>query len=505
MIDVVDKETIRKLYHVQGKSIRWIARELGFARQTVKKAIQDSSPPKYNLVRPKSKPVISPIKSIVEQWVKEDKERPPKQHHTGHRIFERLVEEYDYQGSESGIRRLLGQLRRKEKETFVPLEFIPGSNAQCDWCEATIIIAGEKILAQVFLIRLGNSRMPFVMVFPHQRQEAFFDGMVCAFGFWEGVPKSITYDNLKTAVYKVLRGRTRIEQNNFINFRSHYLFESRYCNPGRGNEKGSVENLAGFTERNFFTPEPEAKTWTEINTLLIERCLKYARTHKAPGTNLTVEEAWQAEKKHLLPLPVRQFDCCRHIEVNAAKNQLVRFENNFYSVPQGWVNHRLTLKAYVHKVEITGSHLLVASHKRSYACGDEIYDLDHYLETLYTKPRALEDSKPFKRAKLPNIFKKYLASLKEHHRQPEREFVKILMLHRETGWDALESALERAFSEGMYQADGVRQILEKITCKRLVATDSSPGRYPHLASFKVDMPKVSKFNQLLTWPGVMVH
>ncbi|MBP7331029.1 MAG: helix-turn-helix domain-containing protein [Firmicutes bacterium] len=92
MINVVDKETIRKLYHVQGKSIRWIARELGFARQTVKKAIQDSLPPKYDLVKPKPKPVIGPIKSIVEQWLKEDKERPPKQHHTGHRIFERLVE-----------------------------------------------------------------------------------------------------------------------------------------------------------------------------------------------------------------------------------------------------------------------------------------------------------------------------------------------------------------------------------------------------------------------------
>lgn len=504
MIKVVDKEIIRKLHHVQGKSIRWIARELGFSRQTVKKAIQDSSPPKYNMAKQKPKPMIDPIKNIVEQWLKEDKERPPKQHHTGHRIYERLVEEYDYRGSESGIRRLLGQLRRKEKETYVPLEFTPGSNAQCDWCEATIIIAGEKTLAQVFLIRLGNSRMPFVMVFPHQRQEAFFEGMVSAFGFLEGVPKSITYDNLKTAVYKVLKGRNRIEQNNFINFRSHYLFESRYCNPGRGNEKGAVENLAGFAERNFFTPEPEAGTWAEINNLLREKCLKYA-TRKTPGTNITIEEAWQIEKQHLLPLPSREFDCCRHIEVDAAKNQLVRFENNFYSVPQGWINHRLTLKAYVHQVEITGSHLLIASHKRSYACGEEVYDLDHYLETLYAKPRALEDSKPFRRAKLPGIFNKYLASLKEHHHRPEREFVKILMLHRETGWDALEKALEQAFSDGIFQADAVKQILEKITCRRLAPTESPPGRYPHLAGFIVDPPKVNRFNQLLTPPGVMIH
>lgn len=505
MISVVDKEIIRKLYHVQGRSIRWIARELGCARQTVKKAIQDSEPPKYKLTKPRHQPVISQIKSIVEQWLEEDKNNPPKQHHTGHHIYERLVEEYNYQGSESGIRRVLGQLRHKEKETYVPLEFLPGSNAQCDWCEVTVIIAGERTLAQVFLLRLGNSRMPFVMVFPHQRQEAFFEGMSQAFPFWGGIPHSITFDNLKVAVFKVLKGRNRLEQNNFINFRSHYLFESRYCNPSRGNEKGSIENLAGFVERNFFTPLPEADTWKGINDFLSERCLRYARTHKVPGTEILVEEAWLLEKQHLLPLPKRQFDCCRRVEVEAAKNQLVRFENNFYSVPGAWVGQHLTLKAYVYQVEINSNHMMIASHRRSYDRGEEIYNLDHYLETLYKKPRALEDARPFRRAKLPVAFQKYLDVLKQHHRQPEREFVQILMLHRETDWEALAGAVEEALRQGIYQATGVRQILENMTGKHLVNTPLTPGRYPHLANYKVDRPRVSKFDQLLGQPGVMVH
>ena len=304
MISVVDKEIIRKLYHVQGKSIRWIAREIGCARQTVRKAIQNAEPPKYNLAKPRPKPVIGPIKAIVEQWLKEDQDRPLKQRHTGRRIYERLVEEYGYQGSESGIRRLLGQLRRKEKETFVPLEFTPGSNAQCDWCEVTVIIAGEKTVVQVFLLRLGNSRMPFVMIFPHQRQEAFFEGMSQAFIFWGGVPRSLTFDNLKAAVFKILKGKNRVEQNNFINFRSHYLFESRYCNPGRGNEKGGIENLVGFIERNFFTPLPEADTWEELNARLVEKCRQYAKTHKVPGTKVAVEAILAGrERTPLTPAP----------------------------------------------------------------------------------------------------------------------------------------------------------------------------------------------------------
>lgn len=505
MIKVVDKEIIRKLYHVQGKSIRWIARELGCARQTVKKAIQDTEPPKYNLTKPRNKPVISQIKSIVEQWLEEDKKNPPKQHHTGHRIYERLVEEYGYQGSESGIRRLLGQLRRKEKETYIPLEFLPGSNAQCDWCEVTVIMARDKTVVQVFLMRLGNSRMPFVMVFPNQRQEAFFEGMVHAFKFWGGVPKSVTYDNLKAAVYKILSGRNRIEQNNFINFRSHYLFDSRYCNVCRGNEKGKVENLAGFVERNFFTPLPEADTWEEINILLTERCLKYAKASKVPETKITVEEAWHEEKKHLLPLTKRPFDCCRHVEVEAAKNQLVRFENNFYSVPQGWVGQNLILKAYVHRIEICSNRMTVADHSRSYDSGKENYDLDHYLETLYKKPRALEDAKPFRRAKLPDVFQNYLTELKKYHQQPEREFVQILMFHRETGWETLSSALEEALQQGMYQSVGVKQILENMTGKHLVAVTCTPARYPHLASYKVDQPKLNRFDQLLDQGRGMIH
>lgn len=271
------------------------------------------------------------------------------------------------------------------------------------------------------------------------------------------------------------------------------------------NEKGGVENLAGFVERNFFTPEPEAKTWAEMNALLADRCLKYARIHKVPVTKITVEEAWQVEKKHLLPLPKRQFDCCRHVEVSAAKNQLLRFENNFYSVPQAWVGRPLILKSYVHWIEIYSSRLMVARHLRSYASGEETYDLDHYLETLYAKPRALEDSKPFKRARLPAIYQKYLDNLKVRHRRPEKEFVQILMLHRETSWEALTGALAEALKQGVYQADGVRQILEKMTGKHIMIEPLPADRQSHLAGFKVQRPRVSKFDLLLGQPGVTVH
>jgi transposase len=502
MISVVDKELIRKLHFVEGKSIRWIHRHFGYARQTIRKALKDAAPPEYRLNRPRPQPVTGAIRSVLAEWVAEDEAKlQKKQRHTGQRMYERLVEEYGYTGSPSTIRRLVGELRRRTRETFVPLEFPAGSNAQCDWGQAPVIIDGLELLAEIFALRLSYSRMPFVMAFPTQRQEAFMEGHVQGFLFLGGVPHSITYDNLKTAVYKVLAGRNRIEQNAFIAFRSHYLFTSRYCNTGRANEKGRVENLIGFVHRNFFTPVPEAGDWDGLNALLAERCRQYAATHRVPGTRLTVADAWAAEKEHLLPLPPHPFPCCRYVETRAAQNQLVRFENNYYSVPAAYVGRPLLLKAFVHRIEIYADRLCVATHRRSYGTGEEVYDLDHYLETLYRKPGALEDAKPWRRAGLPEVYRRYLAALKEHHPRPEREFVQILLFHREVGWETLTRALEEAATSRVYHAAGVREILLRLTGKYLPPV----GPPESLAAYKVARPNLRRFDLLLSSAGRVCH
>jgi hypothetical protein len=128
--------------------------------------------------------------------------------------------------------------KRKRREAYLPLKFDPGMDAQVDWGEAEVEMAGERVMAQVFLMRLNYSRVRFVMAFPFQKQEAFLEGHVSAFHFLGGVPRRITYDNLKTAVFKLLEGHNRVEQEAFKAFRSHCLFQSNYCNRGQGHEKG---------------------------------------------------------------------------------------------------------------------------------------------------------------------------------------------------------------------------------------------------------------------------
>ncbi len=152
------------------------------------------------------------------------------------------MDDYDYQGSESNVRRVVAELRQAEKETYIPLAFEPGTNAQCDWGSGYIYLDGQYTEVQLFCIRMTSSRQPFVMAFPHQKQEAFFAGHVQAFTRLGGVPATITYDydNLKTAVLKVLQGRNRHEQSRFIALRSHYLFES-IAHPGGEMKRGKLK------------------------------------------------------------------------------------------------------------------------------------------------------------------------------------------------------------------------------------------------------------------------
>ena len=200
------------------------------------------------------------------QLIIESEQMPRKQRYTGHKIYQ-LVQAEGYPGSEGNVHHYVSQQRqaRKHHPAYLPLEFDPGRDAQVDWGEVVAEIGGERQKVQIFVMRLNHSKARFVMAFPFEKQEAFFEGHIQAFHFFGGVPRRITYDNLKTAVFRVLEGHNRQEQNAFVAFRSYYLFESNYCTPAQGHEKGGVESDVGYAQRNFFAPIPQAKDFASLN------------------------------------------------------------------------------------------------------------------------------------------------------------------------------------------------------------------------------------------------
>jgi transposase len=498
VIDVDEKELIRRAHFLQGLSMRRIARERRHSRHTVRRALEDPGPPVYRRRQPKPRPVLGPYAAVIDQWLVEDQQRPPKQRHTARRIYNRLVAEYGFRGGESTVRQYVRERRPNRPEVVIPLEHDP-SEAQVDWGVAQVIMAGRQTSVRLFCFRLCYSQKPFVMAFPTERREAFFAGHVTAFSFIGGVPRRITYDNLPTAVQRILKGGRREEQREFIAFRSHYLFESNFCRPGRegAHEKGLVENLVGFGRRNFLVPLPEVDSFEELNALLLARC-QASDGRLLADQGRTVREAWEAEQPHLLPLPRFAWPCCTVHVLKSSRSSVVRFEGNRYSVPAGYAGRNVLLRAYVDRVDIAHGERIIASHPRSYNRGQDILDPYHYVPVLQVKPGAFHHAKAVRRYPWPPVFRRALAFLEERHPdgQGVREFLRILALKEEAGEESLGQALELALRYRCLAADAVRHLLHQ-----LEAPEQEPPRLD-LCTLRVVAPTVpvrdvTLYNQLL--------
>lgn len=465
MISVEEREEARRAYFVEKKSQRQIARELQMARKTVRKAIAEAAAGAYTLRTPRPALRLGPYKARIDELLAESERMPRKQRYTGHKLFEILCQE-GYQGAESSVRAYIGKRRRAQRRPplYLPLEFDPGVDAQADWGEAQVMLAGEQVTVQLFCMRLCYSRRLFMMAFPAQTQEAFFAGHVQAFAFFGGVPQRISYDNLKAAVLEVLKGHTRREQQAFIAFRSHYLFESRFCTPGQGHEKGSIEHAVGYGRRNFLVPLPEVDSYAALNALLLTRCAA-DDARQVEGQPQTIGAAWRQEAPLLRPLPAQAYRCCVSRQVTLTPYSQVEFAGNRYSVPADRAQRHLLLRAYPFHVEILDQEELLASHPRCYAKHQDIFDPLHYLSLVAQRPGAFEHARPLRQWRVgwPPSYERLLAALRSDapEGQSVREFVRILSLHRRYPAPLIEAAVEEALLYGCIRADGVELCLRR--------------------------------------------
>jgi len=433
---------------------------------------------------------MDPFKAIIERWLEEDKSQPKKQRHTAHRIYTRLVGEHNFTGGERTVRQYISRLKPNFQEMFIPLEFDPGADAQCDWGVAFVYMGDKLVPVQVLCMKLSYSGKPFVMAFPTQRQEAFFEGQHQAFNWYQGIPARVGYDNLTLAVQKVLRGRNRDEQQAFIAFRSHYLFQSHFAMPRHPQEQGRVESLVGYMRRNYFVPVPRVKSFEELNWMLLERLSEDDR-RLVPGKEISIGEAWEQEKGKLLPLPRISYRCCISRPLKANHLSLVNFDNNRYSIPVEYGIAKLTLQAYVWRVEIACGDRVIATHERCYEKGQDILNIDHYLPLLIQRPGAFPYAKPVRQWKMPEVYREFLEALtKRVNGSGVREFLQVMALGRTYGKENLEQAMKQALSENRADAERVRQLVNRENCSSSIST--APAMY----QVRVILPDLSRFDEL---------
>lgn len=489
MIKMAQLEDIRKMYFMEGLSIREIHRRTGIHRDTISKylSLDEPQPPKYQSSKERNHPVLGPYIPMIKQILEEDKTRHRKQQHTGTKILERLKEE-GYSGGYSTLTDYLRKEYKKQREAFLPLEFELGTYAEVDWTEAYFYLKGKETKAHIFVMKLRGSGGFYVRAYPFEKQEAFFDGHIKCFEFMNGVPYRVTYDNLKTAVKKVLQGSNREEQEQFISLRTHYLYESSFCRPARGNEKGGVENAGKEAVRKFFVPYPDVDSFDELNEYLHAECLKL----------LSKNPKWEAEKAALRPLPKVRFNGARYKEAKVNRYSMVQFETNRYSVPTTYVDERVTVRATADQIDIMVKDSVIAHHPRNYGRNQDNIILDHYLELLLQKSRALGNTKVYNPQSLPEVYEQYRRILISRNPKGNREFVKILMLHRDYPPTYVTEAVEMAMLYNIYGYDGVLNILGQLLLKSHKVIHLSKEKLQGIPDVQVTPPDLDKYKVLMS-------
>ena len=447
MLGMVDIELIKKM-RKKGYSIREISRITEWSRQTVRRHLDaPAEPPSYSLARPRPSPVMDPFLGVVRQWLREDEDAPPKQRHTARRVYDRLVEEYGFTGAEVTVRKAVAGLRGKRIEAYVPLEAPWGRIAQVDFAGAVVTIQGKRTEIALFCMRAKASKVPFVLALPSEKLEALLAGHVEAFEFFGGVFDEIWYDNPKTAVTKILSGPYRVEHEQLSALRAHYLFDSSFCTPARGNEKGSVENLVGYVRRNALVPHSRSFSCLgALNEHLHAWCERERARH---------EDAWAIEAAALSPLPGRPFSASISRPVTVNKTSMVHVERVRYSVPVTLVGRTLRSEKFVDRVEVFDGPVRVAVHERSYQRGGTVLNLAHYLDAFEKKPRAALSCAALSSADpVFTLARNRALATPDGH----RSFAAILLLAREFGIDALAGALRCAIATGPLTPERVRQL-----------------------------------------------
>jgi transposase len=405
-----------------------------------------------------------------------------------------LKEEHGFTGGYTIVKDYVRSAELHSREMFIPLTHAPGE-AQADFGEALVMIAGVEQKAHYLAVDLPHSDDCFVAAFPAETTEAFLDGHVRAFTYFGAVPTRILYDNTKIAVARILGGEERQRTRAFSELQSYYLFADKFGRPAKGNDKGKVEGLVGYARRNFMVPIPRVSSWEELNTRLEAESRK-RRLRRLRGHTETIGERFERDRAAMLPLPAAPYEACEKIAGRVSSLSLVRYRSNDYSVPTQYGHRQVWVKGYVHHVVIACGSEVIARHQRSYERETVVFDPLHYLALLEQKTRALDQAAPLAGWQLPECFAQLRrlleARLKKHG---SREYVQVLRLMETFALAEVTHAVEAALLLGTISFDAVRHLL-------LCRIERRPPRldmdnYPHLPMAQVHTTQAADYMSLL--------
>jgi transposase len=500
-------EQIRRDRDREGLSIRGLAARHGVHRRAVRDALESAVPPVKRTPVGRSAPKLGPYRAVIDGWLLADRAAPRKQRHTAKRIHQRLVDEHGADVAETTVRQHVRARKRQlgltVGEVFVPQVHAPGIEAEVDWGQADVVLAGVVTTVHLFVMRASFSGATFCQASLFETQQAFLELHVQAFEWFAGVFPTIRYDNLKSAVKKVLKGRRRIESDRFVALRSHYLFVSQFVTPGieGAHQKGGVEGEVGRHRRNHLVPVPQVADLAELNGLLLAGCEQdFGR--RIDGRAVSVGESWAVERPLLQGLPAEPFDACESAAPRVDAKSLVTIRQNRYSVPVALAGLKVSARVGAREITINHGGREFACHERLHAKAQTSVQLDHYLELLARKPGAMENSLALAqerdRGGWPGCFDELWAQLTERYGRSAaaRQMVDVLLLCREHGPDCVDLAVRGALIAGAIDGRAVALLAPGAhTTERAVSVPLT-GLEPRLGAHERPMPDLSEYDQL---------
>jgi transposase len=502
-------EQIRRDKDREGLSDRALAAKYRVHRRTVRQALESPIPPARKRPEGRAAPKLGEYRELIDGWLVADLQAPRKQRHTAKRIWQRLLDEHGVDVAETTVRDHVRKRRRElgltVGQVFVPQTHVPGRTAEVDWGQAQVQLAGSAVTVHFFVMRACFSGAAFAMASPVETQQAFLEAHTLGFDWFGGVFEEVRYDNLGSAVKKVLRGRQRVQTDRFIAMRSHYLFDAIFATPGieGAHEKGGVEGEVGRFRRNHLVPVPSFGSIAGLNAFMVDAC-ESDLGRRIAGRPGTVGEQLSVERPLLRQIE-SPFDATELTTVRVDAKALITVRQNKYSVPASLAGLKVTAAIGAAEVRVFHRDKEVASHERLHAKHGTRASLDHYLELLARKPGALARSLPLAqerdRGRWPEPFDDLWGQLRERvgASEADRQMVDVLMLAREHGAARVELAVRGVLAAGAIDGLAVAVLARQ--------TDNTPAPGvtieidARLAEHDRPEPDLSDYDQLIVNAG----